>query len=227
MKILKPFFICISFLVVQELSSQKFFKIDNDLVDEPTFNRGLSLIAQEYNPQIVTYKTFERFKSKDSIIENIAILVMQEEDDEEVYRVFDFLEQPLPDFEFTDNQGRTVSRNSFLGKYTVIGLYKDAGQVQKAHLKSLNKLVSTGNYNALALIAKKGTNEGIRKKASFPVLNECIAWYIKNLSVPEEPKFLVLDQKGTLKYIFQSFPDRFCTATPMDPRNREIFDILR
>lgn len=227
MKILKTVSLCITCLIVHELASQKYFKIDNDLVDESTFNRGLSLMAQEYNPQIVTYKTFERFKSKDSIIENIAIVVMEEEDEEEVYRVFDFLEQPLPDFEFIDNYGATVSRHSFTGKYTVIGLYKEAAQIKKAHLKSLNKLVDTGKYNALALIAKKGTNEGIYKKALFPVLNECIAWYIKNISVPEDPKFLVLDQNGTLKYIFQSFPDKYCTTVPVDPQNREIFDILR
>ncbi|NNE76348.1 MAG: hypothetical protein HKN31_04670 [Pricia sp.] len=214
-------------LLLQGLQAQKYFKIENDLVDEITFKRGLALIAQEYNPQIVTYKTFERVRSKDSIIENIAIVVMQEEEDNEVYRVFDFLDESLPDFEFDDSTGATIAKQNFLGKYTVVGLYKEPGQVRSSHIKSMNALVETGDYNAVALIAKNGGRNFRAKKANFPVLNECIAWYIENISVPESPKFLVLDETGKLRYIFQDFPDKRNTTAPIDSVHIKVFDILK
>ena len=227
MKALKFFFVFLSLSVTHLIVGQKYFQIDDALVDEPTFNRGLAQIAQEYNPQIVTYKTFERFIAKDSVIENIAIVVMQEEEDNEVYRVFDFLEKPLPDFEFEDGKGRRVSKQGILGKYSLVGLYKDVSQVKGNHLKAMNKLVKSGNYNALALIAKQGNTTVVTKKAEFPVLNECISWYIKNISVPEDPKFLVLDENGNLKYIFQQFPDKKSTTLPLDPVNYQIYEMLK
>ncbi|WP_149273995.1 hypothetical protein [Pareuzebyella sediminis] len=217
----------IGLLAVQCLYGQKYFKIENDMVDERTFREGLAMIAREYNPQIVTYKTFERVLVKDSIIENIAIVVLEEEEDEEVYRVFDFLDRPLPDFEFLDNTGALVKKGNFLGKYTVVGLYKEPGQVRSSHIKSMNNLVETGQYNAVALIAKNGKAEFMAKKADFPVLNECISWYIKNISIPESPKFLVLDEQGKLRYIFQTFPDRKSNARPMNPEHLKIFDLLK
>ena len=64
MKALKFFFVFLSLSVTHLIVGQKYFQIDDALVDEPTFNRGLAQIAQEYNPQIVTYKTFERFIAK-------------------------------------------------------------------------------------------------------------------------------------------------------------------
>ncbi|MGJ8737119.1 hypothetical protein, partial [Zobellia laminariae] len=101
MKNLHYFIVFSILLLSQQLEAQKFFKIANDVVDEATFKEGLALIAEEYDPQIVTYKTFERVTSKDSIIENISIVVLEEDEEEEVYRVFDFLGKPLPDFEFS------------------------------------------------------------------------------------------------------------------------------
>ncbi|MDB2607195.1 hypothetical protein N9Y48_05405, partial [Zobellia sp.] len=209
-----------------QLSAQKYFKIENDMVDEVTFKKGLALISQEYEPQVVTYKTFERVTAKDSIIENISIVVLQDEE-EEVYRVFDFLGKPLPDFKFSDITGNPVSKQKFSGNYTVVGLYKDAAQVRKSHIKSLNALVDTGEYNAVVLIAKNGNTAGIAKKAEFPVLNECISWYIDNISIPESPKFLVLDESGNLKYIFQEFPQKEDVSRPLDPIHLKIYDILK
>jgi hypothetical protein len=208
------------------LHAQKYFKIENDLVDESTLHAGLDLMAQEYSQQIVTYKTFERVRSRDSIIENIAIVVLNEEDDDRVYRVFDFLDRPLPAFRFTDERGAPVTKQNFLGKYTVVGLYKDPGQMRNSQIKAMNDLVETGKYNAVALIAKNGARSFTRK-ADFPILNECIGWYINNISIPESPKFLVLDERGILRYIFQDFPDKRTTNRPIDPSNVEIFEILK
>ena len=228
MKISSYIVFLIAFFFTEGLVAQKYFKIENELVDENTFMNGLALIAQEYNPQIVTYKTFERVTAHDSIIENIAIVVMEEEEEEQkVYRVFDFLERPLPDFKFSDDVGIAISKDKFLGKYTVVGLYKDPGQLRKAHIKSMNALVATGEYNAVALIAKNGERSSMAKKATFPILNECISWYIENISIPEDPKFLVLDETGKLRYIFQQFPDKNSTTTPIDPVHLAIFDILK
>lgn len=211
---------------LQDLAAQKYFKIENALVDENTFKEGMALMAQEYNPQIVTYKTFERVMAQDSIIENIAIVVMQEDEDDRVYRVFDFLDRPLPDFKFDDEKGLDITKQHFMGKYTLVGLYKDPGQMRNSHIKSMNDLVETGAYNAVALIAKNGV-KGVTKKANFPVLNECIEWYIANISVPESPKFLIMDEGGKLRYIFQDFPDKRSTATPIDSVHIKIFDILK
>lgn len=219
--------VLLTFLFTQGVVAQKYFKIDNDLVDEITFRKGLAAIAQEYNPQIVTYKTFERVTAQDSIIENIAIVVMTEEDDTETYRVFDFLGQPLPDFEFNDTRGAAVSKSKFLGKYTVVGLYKDPSQIRKSHVKGMNALTETGLYNAVSLIAKNGERPTMAKKADFPILNECISWYIDNISIPEDPKFLVLDETGKLRYIYQQFPDKNSTTTPIDSVHLKIFDILK
>ncbi|MGS0525623.1 TlpA family protein disulfide reductase [Zobellia nedashkovskayae] len=227
MKNIPTFLVFAILFCTQQIVAQKFFKIANDVVDEATFKEGLALIAQEYDPQIVTYKTFERVTSKDSIIENISIVVLQEDEEEEVYRVFDFLGKPLPDFEFSDITGSSISKQKFSGKYTVVGLYKDAAQGRKAHIKSLNALVNTGEYNAVALIAKNGNMAGIAKRADFPVLNECISWYIDNISIPESPKFLVLDETGNLKYIFQEFPQKEDIIQPLDPVHLKIYDILR
>lgn len=217
----------IGLLTVQGLGAQKYFKIENDVVDERTFKEGLAMITREYDPQIVTYKTFERVRTKDSLIENIAIVVLEEEEDEKVYRVFDFLDQPLPDFEFFDSTGALVRKGNFLGKFTVVGLYKEPRQVRSAHIKSMNDLIETGQYNAVALIAKNGKAQAMAKKADFPVLNECVSWYIKNISIPESPKFLVLDEQGRLRYIFQTFPDEKSTTKPIDPEHLNIFDILK
>ncbi len=205
---------------------QKYYKIENDVVDESTLNAGLDLMAQEYSQQIVTYKTFERVQAQDSVIENISIVVLNEEDDDRVYLVFDFLGKPLPGFSFSDDRGMLVNKKDFLGKYTVVGLYKEPGQMRNSHIKSMNDLIETGRYNAVALIAKNGA-KAITRKADFPVLNECIGWYIENLSIPESPKFLVLDENGKLRYIFQDFPDKRSTNQPIDSRIMAIFDILR
>ncbi|HDZ15296.1 hypothetical protein LCGC14_1291500 [marine sediment metagenome] len=206
--------------------AQNYYKIESDVVDETTLNEGLDLMAQEYSQQIVTYKTFERVKAQDSIIENISIVVLNEEDDERVYRVFDFLGEKLPGYIFFDDGGISVSNTDFLGKYTVLGLYKDPGQMRNSHIRSMNDLTETGRYNAVALIAKNGA-KAITRKANFPILNECIAWYIENLSIPESPKFLVLDEKGKLRYIFQEFPHKKSTDQPIDSKIIEIFDILK
>lgn len=227
MKITKFIIVLLILLFTQELVAQKYFKIDNDLVDEITFRRGLTAIAQEYNPQIVTYKTFERVTAQDSVIENIAIVVMEEEEDTETYRVFDFLGQPIPDFKFNDGRGATVSKSKFLGKYTVVGLYKDPSQIRKSHVKAMNALIETGSYNAVSLIAKNGERPTMAKKAEFPILNECISWYIDNISIPEDPKFLVLDETGKLRYIFQQFPDKNSTTTPLDSVHIKIFELLK
>ena len=205
---------------------QNYYKIEDDVVDETTLNEGLDLMAQEYSQQIVTYKTFERVQAQDSIIENISIVVLNEEDDERVYRVFDFLGEVLPAYDFLDDNGMSVSDTDFLGKYTVLGLYKDPGQMRNSHIKSMNDLTETGRYNAVVLIAKNGA-KAITRKANFPILNECIAWYIENLSIPESPKFLVLDEKGKLRYIFQEFPHKKSTDQPIDSKIVEIFDILK
>lgn len=206
--------------------AQKYYKIENDVVDETTLNAGLDMIAQEYSQQIVTYKTFERVQAQDSVIENIAIVVLNEEDDDRVYRVFDFLGKPLPAFSFLDERGMTVTKEDFLGKYTFVGLYKDPGQMRNSHIKAMNDLVETGRYNAVALVAKNGA-KAITRKADFPVLNECIGWYIENLSIPESPKFLVIDESGKLRYIFPDFPDKRSTNQPIDSRIMAIFDILK
>lgn len=208
------------------VQAQNYYKIENDVVDEITLNAGLDMMAQEYSQQIVTYKTFERVQAQDSVIENISIVVLNEEDDDRVYRVFDFLGKPLPGFKFSDDRGMSVTNTDFLGKYTVLGLYKEPGQVRSSHIKSMNDLIETGRYNAVALIAKNGTKT-ITNKADFPVLNECIGWYIENLSIPESPKFLVLDESGKLRYIFQDFPDKRSTNQPIDSRIVAIFDILK
>ncbi len=205
---------------------QNYYKIENEVVDETTLNTGLDLMAQEYSHQIVTYKTFERVQAQDSVIENIAIVVLNEEDDDSVYRIFDFLGKPLPGFSFSDDRGMAVSKEDLLGKYTFVGLYKDPGQMRNAHINSMNDLVETGRYNAVALIAKNGA-KAITRKADFPVLNECIGWYIENLSIPDSPKFLVLDENGKLRYIFQDFPDKRSTNQPIDSRIMAIFEILR
>lgn len=205
---------------------QKYYKIESDVVDESTLNAGLDLMAQEYSQQIVTYKTFERVQAQDSVIENISIVVLNEKDDDRVYRVFDFLGKPLPGFSFADDRGLTVTKKDFLGKYTVVGLYKEPGQMRNSHITSMNDLVETGRYNAVALIAKNGA-KAITSKADFPVLNECIGWYIENLSIPESPKFLVLDESGKLRYIFQDFPDKRSANQPIDSRIMAIFDILK
>ena len=226
MKIFEYFVLTLALLSLQNIVAQKYFKIANDVVDENTFKKGLALMAQEYDPQVVTYKTFERVMAQDSIIENIAIVVMDEDDDDRVYRVFDFLDRPLPDFNFADDRGISVDKQDFSGKYTVVGLYKDPVQVRNSHIKSMNKLVETGSYNAVALIAKNG-EKGITKKADFPVLNECIDWYIDNISIPESPKFLVIDEQGKLRYIFQDFPDKRSSTTPIDSVHVKIFDILK
>jgi len=226
MKIFEYFVLTLALLSLQNIVAQKYFKIANDVVDENTFKKGLVLMAQEYDPQVVTYKTFERVMAQDSIIENIAIVVMDEDDDDRVYRVFDFLDRPLPDFNFADDRGISVYKQDFSGKYTVVGLYKDPVQVRNSHIKSMNKLVETGSYNAVALIAKNG-EKGITKKADFPVLNECIDWYIDNISIPESPKFLVIDEQGKLRYIFQHFPDKRSSTTPIDSVHIKIFDILK
>jgi len=227
MKTTKIILFLMTLLFAQGLVAQKYFKIENDLVDENTFKEGLAAIAQEYNPQIVTYKTFERVTAQDSIIENIAIVVMTEEEDTETYRVFDFLGRSLPDFEFSDGRGAAVSKSKFMGKYTVVGLYKDPSQIRKSHVKSMNTLIETGSYNAVSLIAKKGERPAMAKKADFPILDECISWYIDNISIPEDPKFLVLDETGKLRYIFQQFPDKSSLTTPIDPVHLDIFDILK
>jgi len=227
MKTTKYIIVLLILLFKQGLVAQKYFKIDNDLVDEITFRRGLAAIAQEYNPQIVTYKTFERVTAQDSVIENIAIVVMAEEEDTETYRVFDFLGQPLPDFKFNDGRGAAVSKSKFLGKYTVVGLYKDPSQIRKSHVKAMNALIETGSYNAVSLIAKNGERPTMAKKAEFPILNECISWYIDNISIPEDPKFLVLDETGKLCYIFQQFPNKNSTTKPLDSVHIKIFDILK
>lgn len=208
------------------LNAQKYFKIENDVVDENTLHAGLDLMSQEYSQQIVTYKTFERVRSRDSIIENIAIVVLNEEDDDRVYRVFDFLDRPLPNFSFLDETGTAVTKQDFLGKHTVVGLYKDPGQMRNSQIKAMNDLIETGRYNAVALIAKNGAR-AVTRKADFPVLNECIGWYIENISIPESPKFLVLDERGILRYIFQDFPDKKSSATPLNPIHSQIFDILK
>jgi len=206
--------------------AQKYYKIENDVVDESTLNAGLDLMSQEYSEQIVTYKTFERVQAQDSVIENISIVVLNEEDDDRVYRVFDFLGKPLPGYSFSDDMGASVTNTDFLGKYTVLALYKEPGQQRNSHIKSMNDLVETGRYNAVALIAKNGA-KAITRKADFPILNECIGWYIENLSIPESPKFLVLDENGKLRYIFQDFPDKRSTNEPIDSRIMAIFDILK
>jgi len=208
------------------MQAQKYYKIENDVVDESTLQAGLDLMSQEYGQQIVTYKTFERVRSQDSIIENIAIVLLNEEDDDQVYRVFDFLDRPLPDFSFQDGLGRSVSKQDFFGKHTVVGLYKDPGQMRNSQIKAMNDLIETGRYNAVVLIAKNGAR-AVTRKADFPILNECIGWYIENISIPESPKFLVLDERGILRYIFQDFPDKRSTNRPIDPQNMEIFDILK
>lgn len=227
MKTTNIILVFLTFLFAHGVVAQKYFKIDSDLVDEITFRKGLAAIAQEYDPQIVTYKTFERVTAQDSVIENIAIVVMLEEENSETYRVFDFLGQPLPDFEFNDTRGAAVSKSKFLGKYTVVGLYKDPSQIRKAHVKGMNGLIETGSYNAVSLIAKNGERPTMAKKAEFPILNECISWYIDNISIPEDPKFLVLDETGKLSYIFQQFPDKHSTTTPLDSVHIKIFDILK
>ena len=206
--------------------AQNYYKIDNDVVDETTLNAGLDMMAQEYSEQIVTYKTFERVQAQDSVIENISIVLLNEEDDERVYRVFDFLGKPVPAFDFLDDRGVSVTNTDFLGKYTVLGLYKEPGQMRNSQIKALNDLVETGRYNAVALIAKNGT-KAMSRRADFPVLNECIGWYIENLSIPESPKFLVLDDNGNLQYIFQEFPDKKSANQPIDAKILEIFDILK
>ncbi|MGB6151265.1 MAG: hypothetical protein WBG48_04675 [Pricia sp.] len=208
------------------IQAQKYYKIENDVVDQNTLNAGLDLMAREYSQQIVTYKTFERVQAQDSVIENISIVVLNEEDDDRVYRVFDFLGKPLPGFDFLDDRGAKVTNTDFLGKYTLLGLYKEPGQIRNAHIKSMNKLVETGRYNAVALIAKNGA-KAMTRKADFPILNECIGWYIENLSIPESPKFLVLDESGKLRYIFQDFPDKRSTNQPIDPKIVAIYDILK
>lgn len=218
--------ISITLLCSAIVHAQKYYKIENDVVDESTLNAGLDLMAQEYSQQIVTYKTFERVQAQDSVIENISIVVLDEEDDDRVYRVFDFLGKPLPGFSFADDRGTPVTNTDFLGKYTVLGLYKEPGQLRNAHIKAINDLVQTGRYNAVVLIAKNGA-KAITRNADFPVLNECIEWYIKNLSIPESPKFLVLDENGKLRYIFQDFPDKRSTNRPIDSRIMAIFDILK
>lgn len=214
-------FVCSSFVC-----AQKYYKIENDVVDESTLNAGLDLMSQEYSEQIVTYKTFERVQAQDSVIENISIVVLNEEEDDRVYRVFDFLGKSLPRFSFSDDKGLTVTNTDFLGKYTVLGLYKEPGQLRNSQIKSMNDLVETGRYNAVALIAKNGKKTNTAK-ADFPVLNECIEWYIENLSIPESPKFLVLDENGKLRYIFQDFPDKRSAHRPIEPRIIAIFDILK
>ena len=226
MKIFEYFVLTLALLSLQNIVAQKYFKIANDVVDENTFKKGLALMAQEYDPQIVTYKTFERVTAQDSVIENIAIVVMDEDDDDRVYRVFDFLDRPLPDFKFADGKGVSITKQDFAGKYTVVGLYKDPAQVRNSHIKSMNRLVETGHYKAVALIAKNG-EKGITKKADFPILNECIDWYIANISIPESPKFLVMDEQGKLRYIFQDFPDKRAMNTPVDSVHLDIFDILK
>ena len=208
------------------LQAQNYYKIENDVVDETTLNAGLDLMSQEYGEQIVTYKTFERVQAQDSIIENIAIVVLNEEDDDRVYRVFDFLDKPLAKFNFRDDDGRSVTNADFLGKYTVLGLYKEPGQIRNGQIKSMNDLVETGQYNAVSLIAKNG-DKAITRKADFPILNECIGWYIENLSIPESPKFLVLDETGKVKYIFQDFPDKKSVNKPIDAKIMAIYDILK
>ncbi len=214
------------FLCTTAVCAQKYYKIANDVVDESTLNAGLDLMAQEYHQQIVTYKTFERVQAQDSVIENIAIVVLNEEDDDRVYRVFDFLGKPLPGYNFSDDRGASVTNTDFLGKYTVLGLYKEPGQLRNSHIKAMNDLVETGRYNAVALIAKNGV-KAITRKAHFPILNECIGWYIENLSIPESPKFLVLDESGKLQYIFPDFPDKESANVPIDSRITAIFDILK
>ena len=213
-------------LCMASLQAQKYFKIENDLVDENTLHAGLDLMSREYAQQIVTYKTFERVRSRDSIIENIAIVVLNEEEDDRVYRIFDFLDKPLPDFRFTDEFGKSISKQDFAGKYTVVGLYKDPGQLRNNQIKAMNDLVETGKYNAVSLIAKNGVKT-MTRKANFPILNECIGWYIQNISVPESPKFLVIDERGILRYIFQDFPDKRDTNRPIDPRTNLIYEILK
>lgn len=196
------------------------------MVDETTLNAGLDLMEQEYSQQIVTYKTFERVQAQDSVIENISIVVLSEEDDDRVYRVFDFLGKPLPGFNFLDDRGMSVTNTDFLGKYTILGLYKEPAQMRNSHVKAMNNLIDTGRYNAVALIAKNGA-KALSNKADFPVLNECIGWYIENLSIPESPKFLVLDENGNLRYIFQDFPDKKSTDQPIDSRIVAIYDIMK
>ncbi|WP_373519728.1 hypothetical protein [Pricia sp.] len=219
-------FIFVMLLCDTSIHAQTFYKIENDVVDESTLNEGLDLMAQEYSQQIVTYKTFERVQAQDSVIENISIVVLDEEDDDRVYRVFDFLGKPLPGFSFEDDRGMAVTNTDFLGKYTVLGLYKEPGQLRNSYIKAMNDLIETGRYNAVALIAKNGAKK-ITRKADFPILNECIGWYIENLSIPESPKFLVLDEKGKLRFIFQDFPDKRSTNQPIDSRIMAIFDILK
>lgn len=227
MKIPNCFPLVLTLLFLQGVTAQKYFKIENDMVDEASFKKGLALIAEEYDPEIVTYKTFERVMVQDSVIENVTIVIMAEEEDEEVYRVFDFLDQSLPNFKFKDGMGLPVSKGKFLGKYTLVALYKEPGQLRGSHVKSLNALVETGAYNAVALIAKNGDAKSKVRKANFPILNECISWYIENISIPESPKFLVLDENGKLRYIFQDFPDKQSTVRPIDPEHLKIFDILK
>ena len=197
------------------------------MVDEPELQAGLDLMSQEYEEQVVTYKTFERVHAQDSIIENISLVVINEdEQNSEVYRVFDFLEKPIPEFDFTDDDGNAVNLQAFLGKYTLVALYKEPSQVRNSHIKKLNDLVETRRYNAVALIAKDG-GSALARKADFPIVNECIGWYIKNLSIPETPKFLVIDEFSRLRYIFPTFPDKRSTELPLDPINAEIFELLK
>lgn len=226
MKITLSLYCIATLMCMASVTAQKYYKIENDVVDEMTLQAGLDMMSQEYAQQIVTYKTFERVRSRDSIIENIAIVVLNEEEDDRVYRIFDFLDKPLPDFRFTDEFGKSVSKKDFAGKYTVVGLYKDPGQLRNNQIRAMNDLVETGKYNAVSLIAKNGATT-MTRKADFPILNECIGWYIKNISVPESPKFLVIDERGILRYIFQDFPDKRDTNRPIDPRTNLIFEILK
>jgi len=50
---------------------------------------------------------------------------------------------------------------------------------------------------------------------------------IENLYIPESPKFLVLDENGKLRYIFQDFPYKGSSNRPIDPRIIAIFEILK
>lgn len=219
------------FLFVALLSNclvfaQKYYKIDHQILNETNFKEGLEIIKREYSPRIVTYKTFERVKKNDSLIENISIIVQEEEDNPQVNEVFDFLDRTFPDFKIKDEEGNPITRKQFMGKYSVIALYKDFGQVKTSHIKGLNRLVETGDYKSLIMVAKEDHKAGIIKKADFPVVDKCIGWFIKNISLPESPKFLVLDEKGKVRYIFQKFPDRHDGTSPIDLTHREIFDIL-
>jgi len=126
--------------------------------------------------------------------------------------LFLFLDKPLPAFELTDLNGKTISSASLKGKPTLINFWNTACGPCIAEMPQLSKLKDKYGHqmNFMSVTDDRSTEMDLtgfleNKGFNYPVL-ENGGDYKRLLKITSLPRNIFLDKNGVVRYIQGNYP---------------------